>query len=351
MFKPSYRDLIRRYEKNKEKANAGIVSDVWVEKLAVLPSAKINPSNWYKMAHHAEYTYEDEKCAVSDTTEAVETTDSASLFGTYLLDTPNNDDFLPLLGRSILCDTYSLNQPITGDFLTGYFIGHLFKKNNSNPVSISPIYYIGCKKYQLIQGLRAYFDDDETLPIYGTDAAVRNANYYECIMLQGITNTGNLLDVNVLKSISNTFNSSDLHMELFICDVSNIAVAYSAALLFQHCTKSSVVVMRVPAISTKSKQLLHTIAGSFAAVALFKTPWGPPKYYIVAKGWQGWTKPALLNYSKYLQQCAAASGTFLYKQDDPDITEYDVATAWNTLQAPTDYKDKALDWFVRADDA
>lgn len=269
-FQKSYIDTINKYKKELKNNEEQKINNYFSDFLFDVSFIEITPIEtplWYKKINNEDHKYQ--------------------------LDNFSNIQFLnkqkniysELIGKNgFICSIIQSNY-VNNDFLTGYYLSKFFIKNKKN---IS-VYNYGCKKLQLINGILCE-NNKYKIKWYVSDNVVNN-NYKEKY-INGITNSNNINDNNVIRSIHNNINKNNYNkFDMFICDIypkSNITLYNAMTFVFKTLKNSGTGIIRIQDPHIWHKNTTHIInfflliISSFKNVKFFKTPWGKrARYYII----------------------------------------------------------------------
>lgn len=343
-FKLTYRDYIRKFkneQKEKNKERLDLSNNTYFIKNIFDVTTKydlIEREYWYKQSFIKDHYY------------------NLDVFKSGVTENKQYNCFSELVGKNGWLAAIYKESIITDDFLTGIYIAKEFIRNRDQ---LSNWFYYGCAKTQLAKGINAELDKTATKFIkYGADIRYQhkikkikkeNFDYKKARQLKlsaldmdlqerniitdlnnifnGITKTGDISDINVIKSIVNQLNEID-DLDFYICDIypKNFVMLYNSVIIPLMNTKSKgfSIIRMIDANEWDEKEtmivnFLLFISSFFSIVKIFKTPWGnKARYYLILSDKQKFTTSYYTNLVKYITNACGNNTPLFSKKYDFD---------------------------------
>lgn len=355
-YKLSYADHIRKFKAERADANKRLsdlrVIDCFPNHIfdIDLPYSKtpIDKKYWYKKCFRREHEY------------------ILDVFNSDVTQNAQFDCYSELQGKDGWLSPEYDNQAITVDFLTGYYLAKALIRVRNETVAW---FQYGCSNTQLYNGVNAHLDTNVgRFTRYGADRALtrkllqtrntfddKNARQSRLSALDdnlverkvainldnvfnGVTRTGDLTNVNVLKSIRNQLNEI-AQLGFFISDVypTSMCMLYNSMLIpLMDVTAKGFSVIRLPdphtwggdmditktnkhklMPSTSFANFLILICSHYNVTKIFKTPWGKtPKYYLIVSDRYSFVMSRYTTLIRYINDACENSTPILSKKFD-----------------------------------
>jgi len=300
LFQLTYKDYIRKFKASKKKDDlekSDLSQIIYFKENIIninLLSEPIKKKFWYKKCFDFDHNY------------------TLDVFNIDLQDKETQHDcFHELYGIDgwISSCRYNSNVIITSDWLTGYFIAKALIRVRDEPTNW---FYYGCAQTQLSLGLIKHLDTSiNNFKQYGADSDIITLNEMNDITIfNGITQTGNINKVDVVKSICNQLLEID-KLSFYISDVNfkNMPMLYNSILIALKSVKpKGFSFIRLPnlntwqSITTEFVSFLLFVKSYFKIVKIFKTPWGThPKYYLILSDMLNFSHINFTSIIKYIK--------------------------------------------------
>jgi hypothetical protein len=356
-YKLSYRDHIRKFKAQKEDADIKLsdLSDInqysthiFDIDINLSTDAPILKKYWYKRCFHRAHEYTLDAFA-SDITENSQLDCYAELYGE----------------NGFISGHYDINH-VTTDFMTGVYFAKVLIRVRDEPTNW---FHYGCAHTQLSKGICTELGASACkFSRYGADSRLtnriihhKNDNFDYKISRQsrlaaldnnleerkvvtnldnvfnGTTKTGDLSDVNVIKSIRNQLSEID-QLGFFIADVypKTIILLYNSLVIpLMDVKASGFSVIRLPDPHTWSENatmlvnFFMFVSIYFNVKKVFKTPWGvKAKYYLILSDRHTFGISDYTGYMRYLKTACVDNIPLLSKKFEFDR----MIPVLNTLQ-------------------
>lgn len=305
-YRLSYEDYIRKFKLERAGANE-LLSDLSTidcfpdQVFLVFNSPPIDKKYWYKRCFHVNHEY---KLDVFDT----DVTENSQL-----------DCYSELQGTNGWLSSQFNDIDITADFLTGYYIAKALIRVRNETVNW---FQYGCSNTQLYKGLNAHLDSNVgRFTRYGADRSLTRkllqlngtAFDYKSVrqsrlsaldnnllerkvvidlnyVFNGVTKTGNIADINVIRSIRNQLNDI-AQLGFAVIDVypKTMTMLFNRIIIpLMDVSAKGFSFIRLPdphtwnSNATMFANFLVFISSYYRVIKIFKTPWGKiAKYYLI----------------------------------------------------------------------
>jgi len=203
-----------------------------------------------------------------------------------------NNAYTELLGSNGWISHYLYERDVTDDFLTGYYLAKTYL-----PFKQIVSFHFGCAQSQLIKGMSQYFKSKSIRwRWYGADKKLFDIalgpNNKTSNILNGITQTGNVLSLNDIQSIKiQLYEQYSQLITFYMCDIypSVPYMLYTSILIpLTNVDKNGISIIRLPDPHNWSKYSVFLInfftfiITQYHMVKIFKTPWGEKaRYYLI----------------------------------------------------------------------
>jgi hypothetical protein len=327
-YKLSYRDHIRKFKAQKEESDLKLsdLSEIkyyptHIFDINLGTSTSIPKGYWYKKCFRRDHEYKLDAFA-TDITENFQLDCYAELHGT----------------NGFISGHYDMDH-VTTDFMTGmYFAKALIRVRDEN----ANWFHYGCAHTQLSKGIYTELGASAgKFSRYGADSRLsnkiihhKNDNFDYKIARQsrlaaldnnleerkvvtnldnvfnGATKTGDLSDINVVKSIRNQLSEID-QLGFFIADVypKTMVLLYNSLVIpLMDVKASGFSILRLPdphiwsENATMIANFFTFVSAYFNVTKVFKTPWGvKAKYYLIISDRYTFGASDYTGYMRYLQ--------------------------------------------------
>lgn len=302
MFQKTYKDYIKQWKKaveEEKKLNESTIDSTLSDSPFPEYTVRLTINQetakecnltkyWYKQGREVKFTYE---LKVFENIPDQKQTETKN---TYKELVGHNGWLSSIYGATV-----------TDDFLTGYYFAKYWLSTLSD-VALTGFYF-GASKRQLHNGIQYYFDSKKKkLTCYYADHQHVKPYY-----LNGITKSGDLTNLDVLKSIRIQISNVTSDLSYYICDINpktSVHLYNSLFLALTDLSAKGIAIIRLPSPTQWSTigntalfnfLLLATIR--FKTVHVFKTPWGlVPRYYLIASNPTKFSSAENVTYYKYL---------------------------------------------------
>jgi hypothetical protein len=224
-------------------------------------------------------------------------------------DSKKTDDYLELTGENSIL-TPIFRTVITTDFLTGYYFAKLLIGQSIKSIDKAISFHFGCTDLQFITGIEKQIGKSAgRWKWFGADIKMGSPAKY----LNGINKTGDLNNIDVVKSIRNQLSEVLKHkLTFYVSDVNpNLHQLYNSLIIpLMDVDKSGFSILRLPDLPNWARIHTHMInflllcSSHFEYVKIFNTPWGvKTKYYLIIA--KPKTQFTLIKYNtlvKYLEE-------------------------------------------------
>jgi hypothetical protein len=221
----------------------------------------------------------------------------------------HSDVYSELVGENSILIPIFKTIP-TSDFLTGYYFAKLLIGQSIKSIDGCISFHFGCSDLQFITGIEKQLGKPSNKwKWFGADIKMGSPSRY----LNGINKTGDLNNIDVIKSIRNQLSEVLKNkLSFYVSDVyPNLHQLYNSVIIpLVDVDKTGFSILRLPDLSSWYAINIHMInfmllcTSHFYYVKIFHTPWGiKTRYYLIlAKPKDQFTTIKYITLVKYLEE-------------------------------------------------